>query len=262
MISGIQISSFRPMMTNEEEMADTFRRVREMGCDTVQLQWIGEQIPPENIAKALKEEGIRSVSTQDFYEKVMERKEYFIRLNQLTGGEWVCVSGIPGEYLNAEGLPEFVERLKEFQRELNGFGLKLCFHPRAVEFQKIEGTEPVEFLVRQMPEDFMLCLDLYHVNHAGLSMAETIRRFAGKICMVHFKDYRKTKKGEMLAPAGQGDTDWAAAMKECLRAEIPYGFVEQEQWDRDAFACLKEAFDWLNKEKNREKDGERKDDDC
>ena len=31
-------------------------------------------------------------------------------------------------------------------------------------------------------------------------------------------------------------------------AGVPYAFVEQERWDRDPYACLKEAMDWLDGE--------------
>ncbi len=47
-------------------------------------------------------------------------------------------------------------------------------------------------------------------------------------------------------PAGQGDTDWKEALKACREKRTPYGFVEQERWEKDPFLCLKEAFDWLN----------------
>lgn len=245
MISGIQVSSFRPMLTSADRMRDTFRKIRKMGCDTVQLQWIAPEISPEEIAEAMREEGIHSVSTQDFFETVVEKKEYFIRLNQLSGGEWICVSGIPEKYMTQKGLRQFVKYMKEFQSELKDSGLKLCFHPRAVDFRIIERKDPVEFLAEQMPESFMLCLDLYHVNHAGLSMAETVRKYRGKICMVHFKDYIRDEKGERLVPAGQGVTEWAETVRECINTSVTYGFVEQEQWDGDAFICLKEAYDWL-----------------
>lgn len=245
MISGIQVSSFRPMMTTAEQMRETFWKIRKMGCDTVQLQWMDPGISPEEIAEILEETGLKSISIQDFYENIMERKEYYIQVNQKCGGIWVCVSGIPEKYLTYGGLPLFVQELKKLQSELENYGMKLCFHPRAREFADIDRKSPVEFLVEHMPDGFMLCLDFYHVTRAGLSMKKAVQKYRGKICMVHFKDYRKGEKGDILVPAGQGEIVWEETVKECLKAKIPYGFVEQEQWEKDAFECLKEAFDWL-----------------
>lgn len=245
LISGIQVSSFRPMMQNAEQMRETFQKIRNMGCDTVQLQWMDSTISPEEIAEILKETGLRAVSTQDFYENVKEKKEYFIRVNQMSGGTWVCVSGIPEKYMTSEGLWIFVREMTELQKELESFGLKLCFHPRAGEFTKAGGKDPVEFLVEHMPEEFMLCLDFYHISRAGLALEKVVRKYRGKICMVHFKDYREGETGEILMPAGQGEIAWGETVKECLKAEVVYGFVEQEQWEKDAFVCLEEAFHWL-----------------
>lgn len=75
-------------------------------------------------------------------------------------------------------------------------------------------------------------------------MPAYIRNYAGRICMVHFKD----AVGDTLVPAGQGDTNWSGVAKACVDANVPYAFVEQERWDRDPYACLKEAMDWLAEE--------------
>ncbi len=244
MIAGIQVSSFKPVLTTEEEVRIAFRKMREMGCDTVQLQWIDFSIAPEVIVQAMEAEKIRSVSTQDFYDTVLEHREYFIRLNQLCKSQWVCVSGIPDRCLCPEGLEMYVRELSVFAEELKEQGLKLCFHPRHFDFRPVGQTDPVEYLMENLPEA-ELCLDLYHVNHAGMSMEETIRKYRGKICMVHFKDYRKDEGREVLVPAGQGETDWSGALRACVETEVPYGFVEQERWNGDPFLCLKEGFDWL-----------------
>ena len=99
----------------------------------------------------------------------------------------------------------------------------------------------VEYLLDHMPE-LMLCLDLYHLNRNCSNMPAFIRRWGKRICMVHFKD----AVGDILVPAGKGDTNWTGVVEACLAAGIPYAFVEQERWNKDPYDCLKEALDWLN----------------
>lgn len=243
---GVQVSSFRPILNDEAQVRYAFERMRAMGCETVQLQWIDFSVAPEAIVSIMEENGITSVSTQDFYEVVREREEYFTRLNHLSGSEWVCVSGVPKEYLSREGLAQFAQELEAFSKKLRKEGLKLCFHPRRQEFEPVEGVEPVSFLMKEMQEELSICLDLYHVHRAGRSMAEMIRTYAGKVCMVHFKDYLENESGETLVPAGQGEIDWTEAIRACLETNVPYAFVEQERWERDAFTCIEEAFSWIN----------------
>ena len=94
-----------------------------------------------------------------------------------------------------------------------------------------------------MPE-LDICLDLYHLNRNCSDMPQWIRRYGKRIPMVHFKD----ASGDVLVPAGQGDTDWTGVVKACLDVGVSYAFVEQERWDRDPYCCLKEAMDWLDEE--------------
>ena len=99
MITGVQVSSLKPLLRTEEEVRAAFMKLRAMGCSVVQLQWIDPSVPAEAIAQALKAAELASVSVQDFYETIRENKEYYIALNRLTGGTWICVSRIPDIYI-------------------------------------------------------------------------------------------------------------------------------------------------------------------
>ena len=242
---GIQISSFRPLLTSPEGVSRVFAETARMGCDTVQLQWIDMSVSPEVIVREMNRFGIRSVSTQDFYETVQEHLDYFIQLNHLCKSRWVCVSKIPEAFAGPRGLADFSQQLALLKKRLETEDLELCFHPRGEDFALTGGLQPVQYLMEQDGLDLSLCLDLYHVHWAGLSLADTIRRYTGRVCMVHFKDFRQTPKGPALVPVGQGDIRWEEAVNACLQTRVPFGFVEQEQWEGDPFRCLQESYDWL-----------------
>ena len=246
MKAGIQVSSFKPILTTDEEVRTAFAKMREMGCEVVQIQWIDPSVSIDVIAQAMKANGISSVSVQDFYELIRANKAYYIELNQRTGGTWMCVSRIPGRLKSREGLAQFVEELRAFAQELEAVGQKLCFHPVKVDYQPIEGVRPVEYLMEQMPE-LSICLDLYHIFRSGYDVPAWIRKNAKRICMVHFKDAKTLPDGsEQLVPAGQGETKWDGVVEACVDAQIPYGFAEQEKWEKDPFVSLQEAFEWIH----------------
>ena len=135
------------------------------------------------------------------------------------------------------------DELRAMQKTLDPFGQKVCFHPVSADFTAISGENAVELLLEKMPE-LSLCLDLYHLNRNCDDMPAFIRRYANRICMVHFKD----EKDGALVPAGQGLVSWDGVVKACLEAKVPYGFVEQETWETDPYTCMQEAMDWLEKE--------------
>lgn len=243
MENGIQVSSLKPLLLTAEQVQDAFSKMKALGCDVVQLQWIDPSVPVEQIAHILRETGITSVSVQDFYDLVVENFHYYTELNTATGGTWLCVSRIPERLKTPEGLDLYIEELRTMQQQLDPMGQKICFHPVSGDFTAIPGMNAVEYLLDHMPE-LALCLDLYHLNRNCEDMPGFIHRYGNRICMVHFKD----ALGNTLVPAGQGDTSWAGVVRACLGAGVPYAFVEQERWDRDPFDCMKEAMDWLNAE--------------
>lgn len=246
MKTGIQISSLRPLLLTEAQVADAFRKMRVLGCRDVQLQWIDPSAPVSFIGKCLRENGIHAVSVQDFYETIRENPDYYIHLNAATGGTWLCVSRIPDRLKSPEGLDAYIAELRTLQQRLTPLGQTLCFHPVTPDFTAVAGVNAVEYLFDHMPE-LVICLDLFHLNRNCDDMPGFIRRYAGRICMVHFKDSR----GETLVPAGQGDIRWDGVVKACLESGVSYGFVEQERWDRDPYDCLKEAMTWLDREISR-----------
>lgn len=241
MESGIQVSSLKPLLTDAEQMRTAFAKMKALGCDVVQIQWIDPSVPAETIAEAMKEYGIRSVSVQDFYDLVQENTEYYVNLNAVTGGKWLCVSRIPERLKSKEGLDIYVSELRQLQKKLDPLGQKLCFHPVTGDFTAVPGMDAVGYLLGAMPA-LDICLDLYHLNRNCEDMPAYIRRYAGRVCMIHFKD----SVGDSLVPAGQGEVNWDGVVEACVEAGVGYGFVEQEKWDRDPYDCLGEALNWLN----------------
>ena len=237
---GIQVSSLKPLLNTPEQVDQVFARMAQMGCRWVQLQWIDPAVSPEDIAAALNRHGLRSVSVQDFCTSIRETLEYYVNLNQRTGGRWLCVSRIPEEYKSPQGLAAFALELDALNEKISPLGQQVCFHPVSADFQAVPGLDAVEVLLEKLPW-MPLCLDLYHLNRCCGDMPGYIRRHAGRICMVHFKDSRDGR----LVPAGQGDTPWEGVAHACRDAGVEYAFVEQETWDGDPFQCLQEALDWL-----------------
>lgn len=240
---GIQVSSLKPLLMDENQVREAFANMKQLGCQVVQIQWIDPSVPVSVIADAMQENGMVSVGVQDFYHLVQENLEYYVNLNKVTGGKWLCVSRIPERLKSRDGLDAFVAELRDMQKRLDGFGQKLCFHPVSADFTAVPGMDAVGYLFDAMPE-LDICLDLYHLNRNCTDMPGFIRKYAGRVCMVHFKD----AVGETLVPAGQGEVNWDGVVSACLETGVPYGFVEQEKWDRDPYDCLGEALTWLEAE--------------
>ena len=237
---GIQVSSLKPLLLTSEQVFEAYAKMKALGSDVVQTQWVDFSVPVADIAAAAQSNGVASISVQDFYDVVLEKFDYYTALNTATGGTWLCVSRIPERLKSPEGLDLYIGELRAMQDKLTSLGQKLCFHPVTGDYRAVSGINAVEYLLNHMPE-LEICLDLFHLNRNCQDMPGFIRRYGSRICMVHFKD----AVGNVLVPAGQGDTNWDGVVQACLDAGVPYAFVEQETWDRDPYECMKEAMDWL-----------------
>lgn len=249
MNAGIQLSSFRALLQTPQGMDDVFARCAQMGCQTVQLQWLGRDIAPARVARALRDAGLCSVSVQDLYAAVAGDLPYYLDLCAATGSRWLCVSRMPEEIRDAAGVAAFAGTLDALTDRLAPLGLELCFHPTAPDYRPIDGVPAVEALCRAVAQPLPLCVDFYHAHLAGVPLDGLLTRYGGQVCMVHFKDCTRGPDGQIvLAPAGQGEIDFVPALAACRAAGVPYGFVEQETFTRDPFACIGEAFAWLRQQ--------------
>ena len=243
MKTGIQVSSLKPLLQTEEHMRIAFRNMAALDAPYLQLQWIDQSVSIDAIADAMKANGQKSLGTQDYYVTVLETLEYYVNLNAATGGTWLTVSRIPERCKSREGLDVFARELTQLQEQLTPLGQRVCFHPVTPDYTAVPGINAVEYLLEKLPR-LEICLDLFHLDKNCADMPGFIRRYAGRIPMVHFKDHRDG----VLVPAGQGQVRWDGVIAACVDAGVGYGLAEQETWDSDPYACLGQALDWLRKE--------------
>ncbi|HIY10610.1 MAG TPA: sugar phosphate isomerase/epimerase [Candidatus Anaerofilum excrementigallinarum] len=244
---GVQISSFKPYLQTEAQMRDTFEKVAAMGCRMVQVQWVAPHIAPAAIARALEETGLYSVSTQDTTPQVLANWEYTLQLNRLCGSRHICLSGIPGAD-DREHCLAFADQLSRMAEGLRREGMVLSFHPLSRDYvPEGEGTL-VDLLLENTPPDLCLGVDLYHAVRAGQDVPALLGRWGERVDFVHCKDYRTDAAGSRLTPVGQGVINWPPLLAAARDAGVPWVFAEQETWEQDAFVCMAQSLDYLQKQ--------------
>ena len=246
MKTGIQLSSLCTLMTTPEQIEKAFYKISDLGCQCVQLQWIESLELVDDIVWSMKCTNMESLGSQDFSSYVQSDLDYFVNLNRLTGGIWLTVSRIPEDRKSPEGLDIFAGELEALQEKLTPLGQRVCFHPVSPDYNAVPGMNAVEYLLEKLPW-LELCLDLYHLDKNCDDMPAFIRRYAGRIPMVHFKDHRNGR----LVPAGSGEVRWAGVVKACLDAGVKYALAEQESWEEDPYECLGQAMAWIEGEISR-----------
>lgn len=244
---GYQISSLKPLLRSEEEVRTAMRRLRDIGYHVLQIQWISPDVPDEAVAEALKDNGMRCIGVQDRYPAIREGFERFLRQNRLFGGGDLCISGIPPECFNEEGLSRYAAELSTMEKRVQAEGMRFSFHPIWSDYAAAGGVPAVERLLDMLP-DMQLTLCIRHTVKAGLDPIALLERYRGRISIVHCKDYTLSSNGEeIMVPTGQGEIDWPPILAACGRTGVRWALAEQERWEKDPFLCAQESREYLLK---------------
>lgn len=272
---GIQMSTIKKKI-GELGAYETLKACAALGYHCVEVS----QIPmtPENV------EGMKKAS-----------EEFGVKIAACTTGVEPMVPGMPGEFLSTdfdkivadckalncdmlrigmlpmtcmgsrEKAVEFVKRADEMAGKLKEHGIDLYYHNHHVEFVKYDGEYLLD-IIKNHTKHMGFELDIHWIQRGGENPVEFIKKYNGRIRLLHLKDYRigtvKMPEGAFdfekffqafnnvveFAEVGEGNLP----IKECIEAGLAggseYFLIEQDDtYGRDAFESLKISRDNLIK---------------
>ena len=141
-------------------------------------------------------------------------------------------------------------------KKLADEGIKLYYHNHHIEFRKFDGKTMLD-IIRENADLLGFELDVHWVHRGGYDPATVIRDYAGKVELIHLKDYRigdfKTFMGEFrnvvqFAEVGEGTLDMKGIIEASLESGAKQFFIEQDDlYGREVFDCLTTSKNNLNK---------------
>ena len=152
---------------------------------------------------------------------------------------------------------DFVSRAEEMADRLAEHDIDLYYHNHHVEFEQYDGKYLLD-IIRENTTRLGFELDVHWIQRGGENPVTYIPKFAGRIKLIHLKDYRIRFDSDALAGELSREKFFAAfagavqfaeigegnlAMKEIIDTGLACGseyfLVEQDdQYGRDPFDCL------------------------
>lgn len=264
---GVQMSTIKSKV-DELGAYETLKACAELGYHCVEIS----QIPmtPENVAD-------------------MKRAcdEFGIKISSCSASVEPMYPGIPGEYLcsdfdkivadckaldcdmlrigmlpmtcmgSREKALEFVKKADMYAEKLKEHGIDLYYHNHHVEFVKYDGQYLLD-IIKENTKYMGFELDIHWIQRGGENPVEFIKKYAGRIRLLHLKDYRVTgvqmpegkfdhdvflqafRNNIQFAEVGEGNLP----IRECIEAGLEggseYFLVEQDEtYDKDPFESLR-----------------------
>lgn len=142
-----------------------------------------------------------------------------------------------------------VAELSEACAKATEAGLRILYHNHAFEFEaKVDGMYGLDYIFATIPEKIIKAeIDTYWVKTGGEDPVAYIKKYAGRIPMLHIKD-RTPAPGDQKCPfaeVGQGILDWDGIFAAAEKAGVEWYLVEQDNWIRPPMESAKMSIDYL-----------------
>lgn len=174
------------------------------------------------------------------------------------GFQYVVIPYIPPDQRGGvDVMKKLAASLQDSGERAKKHGLQLCYHNHAFEFQPMDGTTPLQILMQNTdPKLVMLELDIFWATVAGNNPVDILKRYSGRIPLLHLKDkekgvpaetqYNENVPNDAFKEIGNGSIDIPAVLSAADSAGVKHYFVEQDQ-SPDPIASLRQSYEYLKK---------------
>ena len=243
-ILGAQLYTVRQFTQTETNVAETLRKVADIGYAAIQISAFGP-VDPEVIANLCRDTGLTVASTHTPWPRFLNDLDAVVAEHKLWKCEHPAIGGLPGEYRAAEGISRFLDELAPIAERLNAEGMDFSYHNHSHELARCGSKTWLEMLYEQAPPTMLKAeIDTYWIQHGGGDPAEWIRHCAGREPVVHLKDMAITPDREQrMAEIGEGNLNWSAILSACEMGGVQYALIEQDDcYERDPFESLEISY--------------------
>ena len=244
---ALQLYTLRDFTATPADFLATLQRVREIGFHAVELAGTAGLTPAE-AAKSVRDSGLEICSSHESPKMILESPQQVVdRLGEFGITHAVYPWPADIDFANAEDDENLIAGLESSGTLIRRAGMTLCYHNHALEYFQRDGrTVLEEIFARTSPDNLQAELDIHWVQAGGGDPAETCRRLAGRLPLLHVKDFTVSAQGERLfAEVGHGNLNIPKILTAAEAAGCRWFIVEQDTCPGDPFACIARSLDYL-----------------
>ena len=240
-----QLYTVRDCCKTAPDLAQTLKKIRAIGYQAVQISGVGP-IPEAEIVAMLKGEGLVCCATHEG-NILTEPAKVVERLRKL-GCRYTAYPYPGGVKLETlDDVKNLAQRLNAAGKILAEAGQVLTYHNHNIEFRKFSGRVMLDVLFEETNPAYLQGEpDTFWVQYGGGSPEEWCRKLAGRLPLLHLKDYGVTADNKhTFAEIGAGNLNWKAIVSAAEQSGCLWYIVEQDTCPGNPFDSLKMSFDYL-----------------
>lgn len=240
---GAQFFTVRNLCQTLDGLADTLKRVADIGYKTVQIsgtcpfegEWMKEQ---------LARNGLRCVLTHTPVPRLTGELEQVIRDHETFGCENIGLGYYSFAEEKGDTYEKFMTTFAPVAKQIHDAGKLFMYHNHDQEFRKVGGKLIIEHLMEDFPADTLgFTLDTFWVQTGGGDPAQWLEKLAGRIPVIHLKDYAYGRK---MAVVGEGNINFDRVFEKAEAGGTKFMLVEQDDCGgEDPIECLRRSYQFL-----------------
>ena len=253
-----QMYTVREFTQTAKDLAESLEKIGKIGYKAVQMSAVkamsGDE--PEVSAtegrKMLNDNGLTCIATHRAWDALRNDTEKEIEFHKTLGCDFTALGGIPRDYAaeGADGYKRFMDDAAPMIAKLKTAGIRFGYHNHDAEFERVGAERKTLFdlFIDAGGPDLCLEIDVFWAVHAGVNPVRLFERCGGRVPVIHVKDKAVVPGyGPYMAPVGEGNLDWEGIIPACIAAGVEWYAVEQDDYLRDPFDCLRSSFAFLSK---------------
>ena len=240
---GAQFYTVRNQCQTLDDFALTLRKVADIGYKTVQIsgtcpyeaQWLREQLDAN---------GLRCVLTHIPVPRLTGELEQVIADHHVFGCENIGLGWYA--FNETDTYEAFMATYPAIARKIREGGRYFMYHNHDQEFKRTpDGRQIIlERLAEAIPAaDMGFTLDTFWVQAGGGDPAQWIANLAGRVPVIHLKDYAYGRK---MAVVGEGNINFDRVFAKAEESGTQFMLVEQDDCNgEDPIECLRRSYQYL-----------------
>lgn len=226
----------------EQDFYGTLEKVASLGFNGVELAgYYGKEA--DELKQTLERLGLVAVSSHVALERMEDNLEKELEfLKKLNCKNIVCPYLVENRRNEYDQLAKTLNRVGE--RSLQE-GITLSYHNHDFELEKSDHRSHLERLFEETNPEFVKAeLDVYWLTLAGKNPTEWMKKYAGRMPLIHLKDMT-TDSERAFAELGTGGVDIKGILHTLDEAKVEWMVIEQDKCKRSPFESIEKSINFL-----------------
>ncbi|MFC4809118.1 sugar phosphate isomerase/epimerase family protein [Paenibacillus sp. GCM10023250] len=245
---GLQLYTLRD--ETAKDMKGTLRKVAAMGYEGVEFAGYGD-IPAEEMRDLLKELNLVPFGSHVGLANLENKLDEEIAYLKTIGATYVVCPWIsPDNVAQGESFwRALIDKFAGIGERLKQEGLQFAYHNHDFEFAlKIDGEFVFDAMYTKLPADLLKVeMDIGWVQYSNQDPLAYIAKYAGRLPLLHLKDFRKGEPGKQIdtVELGRGDLALNDIIAAAAKADVEWIVVEQDTCANPPLESVQTSMDWL-----------------